>query len=63
MIARLSGDVVLAGLDHLVIDVGGVGYRVFVSSRTRALTGGRGSTVTLHISTKFRGNFLGGIRI
>ena len=34
MIATLTGTVKLTGADHLVVDVGGVGYEVFASLRT-----------------------------
>lgn len=36
MIAKLTGTVDGVGADHLVLDVGGVGYRVFSSRRTLA---------------------------
>jgi holliday junction DNA helicase RuvA len=47
MIARLTGNVADRGLDHLILDVHGVGYLVFgpASLITRV---GHGDTVTLH---------------
>ena len=30
MIARLRGQVVARGKDYLIVDVGGIGYKVFV---------------------------------
>ena len=37
MIAKLSGQVDSIGADHLVIDVGGVGFMVFCSSKFLAI--------------------------
>lgn len=53
MIARLKGIVESQGLDHCVMDVGGVGYLVFCSRRTlgRLTTG---ETIALHIETHVR---------
>jgi Holliday junction DNA helicase RuvA len=46
MIARLTGIVDSVGDDHAVIDVAGVGYLVFCSTRTlRALTVGKSASV------------------
>lgn len=43
MIGRLSGRIDYKALDHLLIDVRGVGYMVYVSDRTMAaLPAGRG---------------------
>jgi Holliday junction DNA helicase RuvA len=48
MIARLKGILDTVGADQVIIDVGGIGYQVAVSSRTLAALGGAGAEVTLH---------------
>ena len=48
MIAQLRGLLVSAAADHAVIDVGGVGYLVFASSRTLSGLGANGDEVVLH---------------
>lgn len=48
MIARLRGLLDGLGADHAVIDVGGVGYLVFASSRTLSQLGSVGGEVVLH---------------
>ncbi|MGN6373972.1 MAG: Holliday junction branch migration protein RuvA [Sphingomonas sp.] len=48
MIAHLKGRLVSTGLDHAVIDVGGVGYLVGASSKTLAALGATGEAVTVH---------------
>ena len=48
MIAHLKGVLTAAGLDHAVIDVGGVGYLVGASTKTLASLGPIGSTAVLH---------------
>lgn len=47
MIARLTGQIVDRGLDHVIVDVGGVGYQVYapVPVITRL---SQGKTATLH---------------
>ncbi len=47
MIAHLKGRLEATGLDHAVIDVGGVGYMVGCSSRTLAALGPVGEAATL----------------
>ena len=47
MIAHLKGRLESTGLDHAVIDVGGVGYLVGCSSRTLAAIGPVGEAATL----------------
>lgn len=47
MIAHLKGRLESTGLDHAVIDVGGVGYLVGASSRTLAALGRVGEAATL----------------
>ena len=48
MIAHLKGRLEATGIDHAVIDVGGVGYLVGCSSRTLAALGPVGEAATLH---------------
>ncbi|MBN8830178.1 MAG: Holliday junction branch migration protein RuvA [Sphingomonadales bacterium] len=48
MIAHLKGLLVSTGLDQAVIDVGGVGYLVGMSSRSLAALGAVGEAVTVH---------------
>jgi Holliday junction DNA helicase RuvA len=53
MIARLRGNVAEIGTDFLVVDVGGVGYEVFVPTRT-AEVARLDSPITLHVHTQLR---------
>jgi Holliday junction DNA helicase RuvA len=48
MIAKLKGRLDSTGMDHAIIDVGGVGYLVGASSRTLAALGPVGEAVTVH---------------
>ena len=48
MIAHLKGRLEATGIDHAVIDVGGVGYLVGASSRTLAALGPVGEAAMLH---------------
>jgi Holliday junction DNA helicase RuvA len=48
MIAKLKGLLDSTGIDHAIIDVGGVGYLVGASSRTLAALGTVGEAVTIH---------------
>jgi len=48
MIAHLKGQLSATGADHAVIDVGGVGYLVGMSSRSLAALGAVGEAVTVH---------------
>ena len=48
MIAHLKGRLDATGIDHAVIDVGGVGYLVGASSRTLAAIGPVGEACLLH---------------
>jgi len=48
MIAHLKGLLSATGVDHAVIDVGGVGYLVGMSARSLAALGAVGETVTVH---------------
>lgn len=47
MIARLAGTLVEAGVDHLVLDVNGVGYVAYTSGKTLDGIGPIGGTVVL----------------
>ena len=47
MIGRLSGRIAYRGADHVVLDVGGVGYVVHCSERTLAGLGGPGEAARL----------------
>ncbi len=53
MIALLKGLVASLGDDHAVIDVGGVGYRVYCSSRSLGRMA-KGEAVMLHVETHVR---------
>ncbi|QNA85623.1 Holliday junction branch migration protein RuvA [Sphingomonas sp. So64.6b] len=48
MIAHLKGRLDATGIDHAVVDVGGVGYLVGASTRTLASIGPVGEAVMLH---------------
>lgn len=48
MIAHLKGRLESTGIDHAVIDVGGVGYLVGASAKTLAAIGPVGEAATLH---------------
>jgi Holliday junction DNA helicase RuvA len=48
MIAHLKGRLDATGIDHAVIDVGGVGYLVGASSRTLAALGALGEACMVH---------------
>jgi Holliday junction DNA helicase RuvA len=54
VIAKLSGIVDSAGSDSAIIDVGGVGYLVFCSSRTLGKLPAKGQPVSLLIETHVR---------
>ena len=54
MIARLRGLIDDVGLDGVLVDVGGVGYPVLVSTRTRAALPGQSEVATLLIETQIR---------
>lgn len=54
MIAKLSGILDSVSLDALIVDVGGVGYEVFASHRTRSRIGQAGDTVSVLIDTHVR---------
>jgi len=54
VIAHLTGVVRRAGPDFVVVDVGGVGYMVSVSTTTRQLLPPPGGEIELHIHTHVR---------
>ncbi|MGH7806220.1 MAG: OB-fold domain-containing protein, partial [Candidatus Binatia bacterium] len=54
MIARLAGRLHRKSPEHLVVDVGGVGYQVLVSLQTYARLPGEGEQVELDIYTHVR---------
>lgn len=54
MIAHLHGRLVRAGVDHVVVDVAGVGYRVLVPASTRGRLPGAGREVLLYTSLQVR---------
>jgi Holliday junction DNA helicase RuvA len=58
MIAFLRGSIVSMKEDALVLDVGGVGYKVFVSSYTSGKVAGTGGEVSLHVFTYVREDIL-----
>lgn len=58
MIGRLSGRLAHRGADHVLIDVGGVGYVVHVSDRTLAALPAVGEAVALHTDLLVREDLL-----
>jgi holliday junction DNA helicase RuvA len=56
MIARLSGKLVVKNPDEIVLDVGGVGYQVFIPLSTFYELPERGESVSLQIYTAVREN-------
>lgn len=54
MIARLRGRLAEAGLEGVVVDVGGVGYLVHCSARTLGLLPRPGEAVELYVETQSR---------
>jgi Holliday junction DNA helicase RuvA len=54
MIAHLTGTLILKSADHLVIDVGGVGYSVTISLSTFAALPEIGSKLSINIYTHVR---------
>ena len=58
MIGKLSGRIDYRGSDHVMIDVGGVGYLVYVSERTLAGLPGMGEAVSLYTDLLVREDLL-----
>ena len=54
MIASLTGAVEATGSDHVVVNVGGVGYLAFASRRTLSRLPARGGSVKLVVETHVR---------
>jgi Holliday junction DNA helicase RuvA len=54
MIGKLTGIIDEIGDDHCVVDVNGVGYVAFCSTRTLAGLSGAGAPITLYIETYVR---------
>jgi Holliday junction DNA helicase RuvA len=54
MIGKLKGVLDSVGEDHVILDVGGVGYVVQCSGRTLAQLPGRGEALALHVETQVR---------
>ncbi len=54
MIAKLTGIIDSSNQDSMIIDVGGVGYLVFASTRTLNLVATQGGTVSVMIETHVR---------
>lgn len=58
MIGHLSGRLIARASDHVVLDVGGVGYVVHVSDRTLAALPGVGEATALHTDLLVREDLL-----
>ncbi|WP_093223646.1 Holliday junction branch migration protein RuvA [Sphingomonas sp. NFR15] len=58
MIAHLKGRLDSTGLDHAIVDVGGVGYLVGASTRTLSAIGPVGEVVMLHTEMLVGEDFL-----
>ncbi len=58
MIGRLSGRIAYRAIDHVLLDVGGVGYVVFVSGRTLAALPGPGEAASLYTDLLVREDLL-----
>ena len=58
MIGRLSGRIDYRASDHVLLDVGGVGYVVFVSARTLAALPGTGEAASLYTDLLVREDLL-----
>ena len=54
MIARIRGELLERSVEEIVVDVGGVGYRLLVTLNTLARIGDPGSQVDLHVHTQVR---------
>jgi holliday junction DNA helicase RuvA len=58
VIGRLTGRIGYKGADHVLLDVGGVGYVVHVSDRTRMALPGVGEVAQLHTELLVREDLL-----
>ena len=54
MIALISGKIVYKGISHVIVDVQGVGYRVFIPLTTFYELPEAGQIITLHIHTNVK---------
>jgi Holliday junction DNA helicase RuvA len=54
MIALISGKIVYKGISHVIVDVQGVGYRVFIPLTTFYELPETGETITLHVHTNVK---------
>jgi len=54
MIALISGKIVYKGISHVIVDVQGVGYRVFIPLTTFYELPEAGQTITLHVHTSVK---------
>ena len=54
MIALISGKIVYKGISHVIVDVQGVGYRVFIPLTTFYELPEAGETITLHVHTNVK---------
>jgi Holliday junction DNA helicase RuvA len=54
MIALISGKIVYKGISHVIVDVQGVGYRVFIPLTTFYELPDTGEPITLHIHTNVK---------
>ncbi|QDY69535.1 Holliday junction branch migration protein RuvA [Qingshengfaniella alkalisoli] len=58
MIGRISGQLAYRGLDHVMIDVGGVGYLIYCSDRTIASLPAKGGFASLYTDLMVREDLL-----
>lgn len=58
MIGKVSGTLALRGVDHVMIDTGGVGYMVYCSDRTLMALPGLGERVALYTELLVREDLL-----
>jgi holliday junction DNA helicase RuvA len=54
MIALINGKIAFKGISHVIVDVQGVGYRVFIPLTTFYELPETGQTITLHIHTNVK---------
>jgi Holliday junction DNA helicase RuvA len=54
MIALINGKIVYKGISHVIVDVQGVGYRVFIPLTTFYELPEAGQTITLHVHTNVK---------
>jgi Holliday junction DNA helicase RuvA len=54
MIALISGKIVYKGISHVIVDVQGVGYRIFIPLTTFYELPETGQTITLHVHTNVK---------